>query len=57
MTRLLAALAPLLLASGAALAQDHGSHAGHARSAVQTPPADPHAGHTMPASNDLEEIE
>jgi copper resistance protein B len=50
MTRLLAAMAPLLLASGAALAQDHGSHAGHTRPAVQTPPADPHAAHAPPSA-------
>ena len=53
MIRLAAALAPLLLAAGAAHAQD--PHAGHAPPApdphaahrAQTPAPDPHAGHAM----------
>jgi copper resistance protein B len=48
MIRLAAVLAPLILAAGAANAQD--PHAGHVMPPSQTPPAtDPHAGHQMPA--------
>ena len=46
MIRLTTALAPLLLVAGAAAAQDHSQH--EARPPVQTPAADPHAGHAMP---------
>ena len=46
MIRLMTALAPLLLVAGAAAAQDHSQHG--ARPPVQTPAADPHAGHAMP---------
>ncbi len=49
MIRLMSALAPLLLAAGAASAQDHSQHAPPARPPVQAPAADPHAGHVMPA--------
>lgn len=51
MSRLLVALAPLILAAGAAQAQTADPHAGHAMPSAtparpQTPP-DPHAGHDM----------
>ena len=49
MIRLTTALAPLLLAAGAAAAQDHSQHATPARPPAQVPAADPHAGHAMPA--------
>lgn len=59
MSRLIAALAPLLLAAGTAAAQDHQHHAPPpppaqvpATQAPEVTPADPHAGHAMPARAD-----
>jgi copper resistance protein B len=49
MTRLMTALAPLLLVAGAAAAQDHSHHAPPTRPTTPAPAADPHAGHAMPA--------
>lgn len=49
MTRMMAALVPLLLAAEAAAAQDHSQHATPASPPAQAPSADPHAGHAMPA--------
>lgn len=48
MIRLLTCLAPLMLAAGAASAQDHQHHTPPARTSATAPPAvDPHAGHDM----------
>ncbi|KPF82994.1 copper resistance protein CopB [Brevundimonas sp. AAP58] len=49
MIRLMTALVPLLLVAGTAAAQDHSHHATPARPPTQTPAADPHAGHAIPA--------
>jgi len=48
MNRLLTCMVPLLLAAGAASAQDHQHHTPPARTPATAPPAaDPHAGHDM----------
>ena len=50
MIRMMTALVPLMLAAGAAAAQDHSHHKSPPQQSGQAPEADPHAGHPMSPS-------